>query len=66
MLQRKIQEAVLCWNNSVMGWRHKALPSGVSSQVPGSLIMEYLLSDWIYKEFSTHNNMGIGIDYLSP
>jgi hypothetical protein len=54
-----------CRADSMTDGRLNTLHSVLSPQVPRSLIMGYLLSDWIYKEFSTHNNMGIGIDYLS-
>lgn len=43
----------------------KALHLELSFLVPCSLVMEYLLSDSIYKAFSAPNNTGIRIDYFS-
>lgn len=51
--------------DSMIDLKLKALHLVLSFQVPCSLIMEYLLSDCIYKAFSNRNNMGSGIDYFS-
>ena len=51
--------------DSMMDLELKALHLVLSFQVPCSLVVESLLSDCIYKAFSTHNIMGIGIDYFS-